>query len=45
MDEHESFDLDDALIVEIAAEQAAPLSQQQIVEIVGAESCMATCSG
>lgn len=45
MDEHESTDLDGAVAVEIVAAQASPLSQQEIIEIVGAENCMATCSG
>lgn len=45
MDELTKVDVDSATVVEIVAEQQAPLSQQQIVEIVGAENCMATCSG
>lgn len=45
MDENESSDVDGAVAVEIVAAQESPLSQQQIIEIVGAENCMATCSG
>jgi hypothetical protein len=45
MDERDNVDVDSTAVVEIVAEQQAPLSQQQIVEIVGAENCMATCSG
>lgn len=45
MDERDNVGVDSAAVVEIVAELQAPLSQHQIVEIVGAENCMATCSG
>lgn len=45
MDKLPTIDVDPAAVAEIVAEQQVPLNQQQIAEIVGAENCMATCSG